>query len=71
MNLTSTLSGNETEKILEEVERGEKATLKEYNDLLSDEELTFPPSTRDLLTKQRDAIEAALNTARVYGEIAS
>ncbi len=71
MNLMSTISGNETERILEEVARGEKASLKEYNDILSDEELSLPPSTRNLLSKQRDAIQAAMNTSRVYEELVS
>ncbi len=71
MNLTTSLSGNETERILEEVERGEKASLEQYNDILSDKDLTLPPSTRNLLTRQRDAIQAALNTARVYEELVS
>ncbi len=71
MNLATTLSGNETERILEEVERGEKESLEAYNDILGDKELTLPPSTRNLLSKQRDAIQAALNTARVYEELVS
>ena len=71
MNLTSTLSGNETERILEEVQRGEQTSLEQYNAILGDEELTLPPSTRNILTKQRDAIQAALNTSRVYEDLVS
>jgi len=71
MELTASLSDNETERILEEIERGEKSSLEEYNTILSDQEVTLPPSTRNLLTRQRDAIQAALNTARVYEELVS
>ncbi|TDQ32404.1 PA2169 family four-helix-bundle protein [Zeaxanthinibacter enoshimensis] len=71
MNLTSSLSGDDTERILEEVERGEKASLEDYNDILSNEEYSLPPSTRNLLTKQRNAIQSALNTAKVYEEMVS
>lgn len=71
MNITASLSGDETERILEEVERGEKAALENYNDILSSEEISLEPSTRNLLTKQRNNIQAALNTARVYEETVS
>lgn len=71
MNLTSTLSGNESERILEEVERGEKASLESYNEILSDKEISLPPSTEQMLRRQRDAIQAALNTSKMYEEIVS
>lgn len=71
MNLTATLTGNETERILEEVERGEKASLEEYNDILKDDDMILPPSTENLLIKQRNAIKAALNINRRYEELVS
>jgi uncharacterized protein (TIGR02284 family) len=71
MNLTATLSGNETERILEEVERGEKASLEEYNDILNDSDVVLPPSTENLLMKQRNAIESALNVSKRYEELVS
>lgn len=71
MKLTSALSGNETERILEEVQRGESASLENYNAILGDDNLSLPPTTRNILTKQRDAIQAALNTSRVYEELVS
>lgn len=64
MNLTSNLSSSDTERILEEVERGEKASLEEYNEILK--ETTLPVSTENLLTNQRDAIKAALETAEHF-----
>ncbi|EAR16078.1 MULTISPECIES: ferritin-like domain-containing protein [Robiginitalea] len=71
MNLTSTLTGNETERILEEVERGEKASLEQYDEILDDKEMTLPPSTEQLLRSQRNAIQAALNTSKMYESIVS
>jgi len=71
MNLTATLTGNETERILEEVERGEKASLEEYNDILKDDDMILPPSTENLLIKQRNAIKAALNINKRYEELVS
>ena len=45
MNLTTALSSNNEERILEEVERGEKASIEEYDDLLNDSAIVFAPST--------------------------
>ncbi|MBT8185709.1 MAG: PA2169 family four-helix-bundle protein [Eudoraea sp.] len=71
MKLLSTFSGDETEQILEEVERGEKTSLEEYNAILEDKDITLPTSTENILIKHRDAIQAALNTAKVYEELVS
>ncbi len=71
MNLTAEISSNETERVLAEIERGEKASLKEYNAILNDSDMVLPPSTRNLLTKQRDAIKESLETSKVYEELVS
>ncbi|MFS4466730.1 ferritin-like domain-containing protein [Maribacter sp. 2210JD10-5] len=71
MNLTATLSSDETEKILEEVERGEKASLEEYNEILNDSDIVLAPSTENMLRKHRNAIQAALNTNKMYDELVS
>ena len=71
MNFISTVTSNETEKMLDEVERGEKKILNAYTDILGNKEWILPQSTRDLLIKQRDAIEKALKTSRMYEEIVS
>ena len=71
MNLLTTFTGNESERILEEVERGEKASLKEYNEILNDSDMALPTSTEKILTNHRNAIQAALHTARVYEELVS
>ncbi|MEJ2584128.1 MAG: PA2169 family four-helix-bundle protein [Robiginitalea sp.] len=71
INLKAALSSNKTEQILEEVERGEKASLESYDEILKDRETVLPPSTEQLLTKQRQAIQASLNTSKMYEEIVS
>ncbi|MGB5818549.1 MAG: PA2169 family four-helix-bundle protein [Saonia sp.] len=71
MNLTATLSNDSTERILEEVIRGEKASLEEYNDILNDSDMVLPPSTEKILTKQRDAIKEALDVAILQEELVS
>lgn len=71
MKFISTVSPNETEKMLEEVERGEKKILSTYKGLLENKEWILPNSTRDLLSKHRNAIEKALQTSRMYEEVVS
>ena len=71
MNLTTTLSSNETERMLEEVERGEKASLKDYDEVLKEDNLTLFPSTKALLERHRNSIASALQTADIYEEMVS
>ncbi len=71
IQLKAALSSNEAEKILEEVERGEKRSLDAYDEILKDEDITLPPSTEQMLTQQRNAIQQALNTSKMYEEIVS
>ena len=66
MNLMTTMSSNESERILEEVERGERASLNAYNDILDDKDLVLPASTENLLKKQRDAIEASIEATKRF-----
>ncbi|NHF61019.1 PA2169 family four-helix-bundle protein [Flavobacteriaceae bacterium TP-CH-4] len=58
MDLKSFFSSDNAEAMLEEAMRGEKAAIEEYNDVLS--ETTLPPSTSQLLTRQRDTIQEGL-----------
>ncbi|MEM8526805.1 MAG: PA2169 family four-helix-bundle protein [Bacteroidota bacterium] len=67
MNVKSALSLNDTEAILEECERGEEASLKEYDEALADQSL--PTSTRTLLQKQRTRIVEALTSIDVKEEV--
>lgn len=71
MSLSASLSSNSTERILEEVERGEKASLEEYNEILKDDNMELAPTTQEILIKHRNQIESALNNARIYEEAIS
>ena len=66
MSLKSTFSTNDTEAILEEAIRGEKASLEEYKEILKNR--TLPPSIDSLLIKHKNAIQAAINTEKVQEE---
>lgn len=70
MNLKSAVASNENEKLLEEVERGERASLDEYNEIIKDENMVLPPSTESMLMRQRDAIESSLTVANVHERMA-
>lgn len=69
MSLKSTFSSNNEESILEEAIRGEEASLEDYNDLL--EERNMPPSIDSLLLKQKNSIQAAINTEKAKLEMVS
>ena len=55
MDLKSAFSSDNEEAVLEEAARGEKAAVEDYNKIIKGSE--FPPSTANLLIKQRNAIE--------------
>lgn len=67
MTLKATFSSNNEKTILEEAIRGEKASLNEYNELLSNN--NFPTRLIELLREQRNSIEAAINSVKVYEEV--
>ncbi len=71
MKFVTTISPNETERMLEEVERGEKKILNSYKDILDNKEWILPSTTKDLLLKQREAISSALETSKMYEEVVS
>ena len=58
MDLKSAFSSDKEEAILEEAIRGEKAAVKDYNEITNDREV--PPSTSNILIKQRNSVEEAL-----------
>lgn len=62
MSIKDAFSGNDEKAMLEEVIRGEKASVEEYRDILKDTELA--PTTKELLTKQVDSVQGALAKAR-------
>lgn len=69
MSLKATFSSNNEETILNEALRGEKASLEEYNELLSDN--AFPSRLIQMLRSHRNAIEAAINSVKVYEDVLS
>ena len=62
MDLKSAFTSDNEEAVLEEAVRGEKAAVEDYNDVINNSEL--PPSTANLLIKQRNAIERTLNEVK-------
>ncbi len=70
MILKSTFISNDEEVILAEALRGEKASLAEYNEIISSD-MIFPPSIDSLLNKQKNAVQAAINTVKVHEELVS
>lgn len=69
MTLKSLFSTNDEEAILEEAIRGEESSLEEYDDIMKDRNL--PPTIDSMLLKQRNAIQAAVNTEKVHEELVS
>lgn len=62
MDLKSAFSSDKEEAILEEAIRGEKAAVNDYNEIINDREV--PPSTSNILIKQRNSVEEALIKAK-------
>ncbi len=58
MDLKAFFSSDNDEAMLEEVIRGEKAAIEEYNEILA--ETALPPTTLEILTRQRDIIQKEL-----------
>tara|TARA_R110002049_G_scaffold242357_1_gene416177 strand:+ start:20109 stop:20561 length:453 start_codon:yes stop_codon:yes gene_type:complete len=67
MDTKAFFSTDKEESMLEEVRNGEKAALNDYNDVLEDNVL--PPTTVNILTKQRNAIESSYKKADYLEEI--
>lgn len=61
MDLKSAFTSDKEEAVLEEAIRGEKAAIKDYNEVINDREV--PPSTSNILIKQRNSVEEALHKA--------
>lgn len=68
MDLKAKLSSDKEESILEEAIRGEEAAVKEYDEIINEKDL--PPSTSDLLIKQRNSVKDALTRARAFEIVA-
>lgn len=64
MDLKAVLSSNNDEAILEEAIRGEKASIEEYNAVLS--EITLPKNTKSILESQKTKLEVSLASVKVF-----
>ncbi|MBV7268938.1 ferritin-like domain-containing protein [Winogradskyella luteola] len=69
MSLKSLFSSNDEEAMLNETIRGEKSSLEEYNEILSN--TTLPLNISNLLRKQRNTIEATIKEAENYEVVMS
>ena len=62
MDLKSKLTSDSEEAVLEECVRGEKMAVEDYNKVISEND--FPPSTENMLIKQRNAIQRSLDEVK-------
>lgn len=69
IDIETAFSSNSEETILGEVQKGEKAAIEEYNDVIKDS--TLPPTTQKILTSQRDTINNAWQSAKNFEAIVS
>tara|TARA_R100000935_G_scaffold27288_2_gene47439 strand:+ start:16751 stop:17197 length:447 start_codon:yes stop_codon:yes gene_type:complete len=67
MSIKDTFTSNDEENILEEVKRGEKTAVNEYQEVISD--TTLPPTTKSILTKQVSNIENTLQNVKNFETI--
>ena len=69
MDIKSTFTSNDEEAILNEVQTGEKAAVEEYDDIIND--TTLPPTTKKILTEQRESVKTALQSAKNFEVVVS
>ena len=69
MDIETAFSSNNEETILEEVQKGEKAAIEEYNEVIND--TTLPPTTQKILNNQRDTINTAWQSAKNFEAVVS
>ena len=62
MDLKTALSSDKDEAVLEECIRGEKASVSEYEDALTNQQ--FPPKIQHTLSKQVDEVKATLHKVK-------
>lgn len=69
MEIKSTFTSNDEEAILKEVQKGEEAAVEEYTEVIDD--TTLPPTTKQILIKQRDNVKSALQSAKNFEVVLS
>lgn len=67
MSIKDTFTSKDEENILEEVTRGEKTAVQEYQEVILD--TTLPPTTKGILTKQVSNIESTLQNVKNFEAI--
>lgn len=67
MNLKTAFSSDKEEAVLEELIRAEKEAVEDYNKMIKAD--GFPPTTANLLIKQRNAIERSLAEVKELEEM--
>jgi len=67
MSIKDTFTPSDEENILEEVKRGEKAAVNEYQEVMAD--TTLPPTTKGILRKQVSTIENTLQNVKNFEAI--
>jgi len=68
IDIKTALSGNDDEAVLEECIRGEKASIKEYEEKLK--KTHFPPNIKTMLTAQLMEIKNTISTVKRLEDIA-
>ncbi len=68
IDIKSALAGNTDEAVLEECIRGEKASWKEYDEKLKEE--NFPPEISNVLQRQASEIHNTLNRVKTLEDLA-
>lgn len=68
MDLKTAMSSDKAGKVMDEVVRGEKDAIHDYNTVILNKDL--PPATKRILEGQRTKIEQAAQSAADFGEIA-
>ena len=64
MDLKAAVASSSEEQVMEEVQRGEQSAINEYNEVIS--ETSLPTSVQQILTKQRDQIVEAQQSAKNF-----
>ena len=67
IDFKTAFTSNDDEAVLEECIRGEKASVKEYEDALNDQ--MFPPKIKAVITHQVDEIKANLHKVKTLEDI--
>jgi len=67
MDMKSSFSGDESEAILEECIRGEKASVENYREVMKDNDI--PASTKNRLSEQVQKVETMLNEVKTLEDL--